>query len=190
MRYIDVFFRIIGWKFKIIFLKLRFGNKVSVRWNDRIANSVRIRINGNGHVSIGQNVEIRENVVLNVSDGGVISIGDNVFINDMCCINAREEILIKEDVMFGQGVKIYDHDHDYRSNAIKTNFIQSPISIKKQTWVCSNVVILKGCTIGENSVIAAGTIVRKNVSPNVVCFARQELVQKEIEKAKVYNTRF
>ena len=185
----DTITRLICWKAKIIFLKLKYRRSISLKWSDRISNSVIIRINGKGRIIIGDNVEIRENVILNVSCGGTISIGNNVFINDMCCLNSRDKIYIKDDVLFGQGVKVYDHDHDYRSDNFKQNFTHNPVTINEEVWICSNVIILKGCSIGSKSVIAAGTIVRDNVSSNVICYEKKENTQKTIVREIYENER-
>lgn len=168
------------WKIKVIILKITYGNKIQISWSDKIANSVRIRINGSGRVIIGKNVEIREYCILNVTDGGQIVIGDHVFINDGCYINAREQVYIGADTMLGQSVKIYDHDHAYKSDNIKKNFISSPVQINERVWVCSNVIILKNCKIGSDSVIAAGTVVRHNVDSKMLCYTEKVVKNKQI----------
>lgn len=169
------------WKLKIISLKIMFGSKIKLHWDDRISLSVKIRINDSGQITIGKRVELRENCVLNVTDGGKIVIEDYVFINDGCCINARESITIGSDTMFGQSVKLYDHDHDYRSDNLKINFIQAPIHIEESVWICSDVIILRGCHIGRGSVIAAGTIIKSDVDPNTMCYTKKELGMKMIK---------
>lgn len=175
--------KIIKWKLKIIKLKILFGSKIDLKWSDRIAESVIFRINGNGKIILGENVELRENIILNVSDGGVIQIKDRVFVNDGCCINSRNKIVIDEDCLLGQGIKMYDHDHDYRSNDIKINFLTSPITIKNNVWICSNVIVLKGVLIGAQSVIAAGTVLRCNVPNNRLFYTKmEEYGEKIIEK--------
>lgn len=63
--------------------------------------------------------------------------------------------------MLGQSVKIYDHDYDYCSDDRKINFKQSPVVVHKNVWICSNVIVLKNTEVGEESVVAAGTVVRK-----------------------------
>lgn len=131
-------FKIIIWKLKLLSLKIRHGNRVRIQWSDRIAWSVKIRINGHGKIVFGENVELRENVIINVSDGGSIEIGDRVFFNDGCMVNVRKKIVIGADAMFGQCVKLYDHDHDYRSKNFKTDFKYGEIIISKSTWVCSD----------------------------------------------------
>lgn len=171
----------VSWKIKLFTLKIRHGNRIVFKWNDRIAWSVKVRINGRGKVSFGENIELRENVILNVSDGGYIEIGDRVFLNDGCMINARERVVIGADTMFGQSVKVYDHDHDYRSNNFKTDFKCEEILINRCVWVCSDSIILKGCTIGDKSVIAAATIVRECVEPNTLYYTKRVCENKQVK---------
>lgn len=172
----------LGWKLKIISLKLLFGKKILLHWSDKICPSVKVRINDSGIIQIGERVEIRENSVLNVTAGGKIVIDDRVFMNDGCYINAREFVHVGSDTMFGQGVKVYDHDHDYRSENLKVKFKQKSVEIGKNAWICSDVIILKGCVIGDHSVIAAGTVVRKDVANNVLCYTRMDTLEKTIEQ--------
>ena len=91
----------------------------------------------------------------------------------MLYINAREKITIEEDTMLGQSVKIYDHDHDYRSDDRKINFKQSPVVVRKNVWICSNVIVLKNTEIGAESVVAAGTVVRKNIPENTMFYEKK-----------------
>ena len=170
----------IKWKTKILFLKIRFGKKILIHWNDRIASTVKFRINGDGKIELGEQIELRENVIINVSDGGHVFIGDRVFINDGCNINARKSVYIGNDTMFGQGVKIYDHDHDYRSKDIKTHFICTPIIIGEQNWLGSNAIILRHGSIGKKCVIAAGTIVKEPLPDNVLYYEKKSFGMKKI----------
>lgn len=178
----------VGWKIKIITLKCIFGRRIKLHWSDRIAPSVKIRINGEGQIFFGKHVEVRENCVFNVSSDGQIIIGDNVFINDLCAINARVCVNLKTDTMLGQGVKIYDHDHDIRSDDIKHTFKKSSVEIGERVWLCSNVVVLRGCKVGADSIVAAGTVVRKSISSKVLCYNQKEIKEKVLEGDSTCST--
>ncbi|MBK8368419.1 MAG: hypothetical protein IPL10_13640 [Bacteroidetes bacterium] len=47
-------------------------------------------------------------------ESGVISIGKNVFFNLGCSISCLESVTVGDDVLFGEGVKIYDHNHEFK----------------------------------------------------------------------------
>ena len=63
----------------------------------------------------------------------------------------------------------------------------APVTIKKGAWLCSNVTVLPGVTIGENSVIASGSVVTKDIPANVVAMGIPCEVVREIdEHDKIY----
>ena len=107
------------------------------------------------------------------SDASLI-INKNVFFNNGCSINCFENIEIGENSIFGEGVKIYDHNHKYHYDVddvltIKRNeFTTAPVKIGKNCWIGSNVTILKGVEIGDNVIIGAGCLVYKSVPANSI----------------------
>ena len=83
-------------------------------------------------------------------------------------IHCRSEIKIGNDVQFSPNVLIYDHDHDYKAEGgVKSmKYIETPVSIGNNVWIGANTVILRGASIGDNAVIAAGSIVKGTVPSN------------------------
>lgn len=133
------------------------------------------------NLSLGKGFSCRSHVIINLSAGGRCHIGKNVFINDDTKINARESITIGDGCVIGQGVMMYDHDHDFRSEDMQHNFVTAPIIIGNNVWMGSGVIVLKGVTIGDNAVVAAGTIVRKNIPARVVSYDKRENVNRIYE---------
>lgn len=73
---------------------------------------------------------------------------------------------------------MYDHNHCYKNanTPIKDQgYTSAPIKVGKHCWIASNVVILKGVTIGDNCCIGAGCIVYKDVPEGTTMINRQEL---------------
>lgn len=107
-----------------------------------------------------------------------------MFFNHDCSITCEGATIgIGDGTIFGEGVKVYCHNHKYKDTVrpIKEQgYSCAPISIGKHCWIGSNVVILKGVTIGDNSVIGAGCVIYKNVAANTVVVNKQELVMKQI----------
>lgn len=103
-------------------------------------------------------------------NNSVISIGnDTIFSNDVTIV-AVDNISIGEDCLIGDRVSIYDCDfHEinplYRKRS-KGN--SKPVSIGDRVWIGSQVMILKGVTIGDNSIIGAGSVVTKDIPPNCI----------------------
>jgi acetyltransferase-like isoleucine patch superfamily enzyme len=81
-----------------------------------------------------------------------------------------EKITIGENCLFGENVKIYDHNHRFKSTSLikDQGYTTAPITIGRNVWVGSDVTILKGVTVGDNSVIGAGCVISENIPANHV----------------------
>lgn len=162
---------------------LYFSNfKVDNFINTYVGSGIKIKIqNKDSKLILGRNFYCRDNVILNVANGK-LQIGDGVFFNNNCSLNCRDSIIIGNDCLFGEGVKIYDHDHEFRKKGLikEQGFVKEGISIGNNVWVGSNCVILKGVTIGDNVVISAGTIVRENVPDNCIAYNKLDFKIKEV----------
>lgn len=120
-------------------------------------NSV-IMVNGNVHCNYGADITLEQ--------GALLSIGD-CFINTNIDIYCKTNISIGNDVLIGQHVTIRDTDgHRILSDKGEHDALSKPVMIKNHVWIATNATILKGVTIGENSVVAAGAVVTKSVPPN------------------------
>ena len=136
---------------------------------------------GGGRFTLGKNVTFRKGFSLMIDKGAEVVIGNNVFFNNYCSLNALEQISISDDSIFGENVKVYDHNHCYKNPDVpikKQGFTSASVKIGRHCWIGSNVVILKGVVIGDNCVIGAGCIVYKDVPANTVMVNKQELVYK------------
>ena len=112
--------------------------------------------------------------------GATLKLGNRVFFNDHCTIRCGKYIEIGKDTMFGDGVRIFDHNHQYSNYHVeKISFNTGPVIIGKNCWIGSNVVILKGVTIGDNVIIGAGAVIHKDIPSNSIVVSKEELVIKE-----------
>ena len=119
---------------------------------------------------VGNNVICRNFENFHIS-GGKLILHDGVFINNSCSFNCMERIEIGNGTMMGEGVRFYDHDHVYTAEKIeKWQWITAPIRVGRDCWIGSNVTILKGVTIGDNTIIGAGCLVRKDIPSNSVVY--------------------
>lgn len=137
-----------------------------------------------GKITISSGVVFREDFKILATKSAEVYIDKNVFFNNNCSINSLEKITIGENTIFGEGVKIYDHNHKIiRTDQLhvdRDNFSISPVIIGKNCWIASNVVILKGVEIGDNCVIGAGCIIHKSVPANTIVKNNQNLVFESI----------
>ena len=119
---------------------------------------------------VGPNVICRNFENFRVPSGKLI-LHDGVFINNSCSFNCMERIEIGAGTMMGEGVRFYDHDHVYTAEKIeKWQWTTAPIRVGRDCWIGSNVTILKGVTIGDNTSIGAGCLVRNDIPANSVVY--------------------
>ena len=119
---------------------------------------------------VGSNVICRNFENFRVPSGKLI-LHDGVFINNSCSFNCMERIEIGAGAMMGEGVRFYDHDHVYTAEKIeKWQWTTAPIRVGRDCWIGSNVTILKGVTIGDNTIIGAGCLVRNDIPANSVVY--------------------
>ncbi len=128
------------------------------------------QIDDRAHFIVGTNVICRNFENFHVSSGKVI-LHDGVFINNSCSFNCMERIEIGAGTMMGEGVRFYDHDHIYTTETIeKWQWTTAPIRVGRDCWIGSNVTILKGVTIGDNTIIGAGCLIRNDIPSNSVVY--------------------
>ena len=101
--------------------------------------------------------------------GGVdINIGHNVFINQNCTFYDIGGLDIADDVMIGPNVSIITSGHPIETFQRRASVIARPIVIERNVWIAAGSTIIGGVTVGENSVVAAGSVVTKDVLPNTL----------------------
>ncbi|MGO1923901.1 MAG: sugar O-acetyltransferase [Jeotgalicoccus sp.] len=99
--------------------------------------------------------------------GKNIKLGKNVFINSGCRFQDQGGITIGDGSLIGHNVVLATINHDYNPSNRGTMFLK-PIVLEKNAWIGSNATVLPGITIGENSVVAAGSVVTKDVPANTI----------------------
>jgi acetyltransferase-like isoleucine patch superfamily enzyme len=106
-----------------------------------------------------------------------ISLGKRVVIRPGCMLHANPDmveasITIEDDVMIGSGVHIYLDKHRFDDPYVpiinQGDFPPKPVVLKRGCWVGANSIILPGVSVGENSVIGAGSVVTRSVPARVL----------------------
>jgi acetyltransferase-like isoleucine patch superfamily enzyme len=101
--------------------------------------------------------------------GGLeINVGRNVFVNQNCTFYDLGGLDIADDVMIGPNVSIVTSGHPIEPSQRRASVIAKPIVIERNVWIAAGATIIGGVTIGENSVVAAGSAVTKDVPPNTL----------------------
>lgn len=115
--------------------------------------------------------DIAETVVIfppiYINYGKHLSIGKNVFINFNCTFLALGGIVIEDNVLIGPDVKIMSEGHPL-SPVERQSLVPGKVHIKQNAWIGAGATILPGISIGENAVVAAGSVVTKDVPANTV----------------------
>lgn len=124
------------------------------------------------HKIIGaKSIRLRKRFNLRIDNQGKLKLGDRVFFNNDVSVNVLESITFGNDVIVGENVKFYDHNHIFGGSSKvieKHQFRTAPIKIGNNVWIGANVIILKGVTIGDRSIISAGSIVSEDVSEDII----------------------
>jgi acetyltransferase-like isoleucine patch superfamily enzyme len=97
-----------------------------------------------------------------------IRVGRNVFVNQNCTFYDLGGLDIADDVMIGPNVSIITTGHPIEPSQRRASVIAKPIVIERNVWIAAGTTIIGGVTVGENSVVAAGSVVTKNVPPNTL----------------------
>lgn len=122
-----------------------------------------------GKVSIGERFIVRGILLpieLGAVKGGSLRLGDRVHINQGTVIVAHWDIEIGDDTMIGEFAAIYDTNHHPvdEAHAIKC----APVIIGRNVWIGRSVTVLPGSTIGDHTVVAAGSVVKGELPPRVL----------------------
>lgn len=146
----------------LLYLKLFYSSRIKIKGKVSTTGFLRIELSKNSQLTIGHNLVLKSNVMIAVRKNAILEIGENCFFNRNCSIVSRDSIIIHNDCMFGENVKIYDNNHKIQINHIsRDEYSTEKITIEKGCWVANDTNILKGSYIPKNSVISAMSLVNK-----------------------------
>ena len=117
-----------------------------------------------------------------ITTGVYTSIGDGCYFNMGATLIDDWKITIGNHVMFGPNVTVCTTGHAISPKHRGDGMYSFPITIKDGAWLGANVVVMPGVTIGENSVIGAGSVVTKDIPDNVVAFGVPCKVYRQINE--------
>ena len=127
------------------------------------ASSVLAIANG-GRVEVKNNFKIFSGATIYVNKGAELVLGSG-YINNNLTLHCFEKIEIGEDVAIGEQVIIRDSDNHFIASA-KNYKMSQPVFIGNHVWIGLRATILKGVTIGDGAIVAAGAIVTRSVPPH------------------------
>ena len=100
--------------------------------------------------------------------GEHIRVGRNVFINQNCTMYDLGGIDIGDDVLIGPNVSLITSGHPLEPSKRRDSVVARPIVIGRNVWIAAGAILLGGVTVGEDSVVAAGSVVTRDVPPHVL----------------------
>ncbi len=116
----------------------------------------------NSKLIIGKNVILHKDIGIYLESGKAkIEIGDHTFINRRSEIRCKEQVKIGSHCAISWDVSIIDTDYHQLIGTESTK----PVFIGNKVWIGCKSTILKGITIGDGAVVAAGSVVTKDVAP-------------------------
>jgi acetyltransferase-like isoleucine patch superfamily enzyme len=151
--------------------KIQFGHKITVGSGFNLMEYASLNALSYEGVEIGNNFTLGKyafiectGVLRNV--GNSLKIGNNVGINHYCFIGVRGNITIGDNVIFGPRVNIFSENHIFNNLdiPIKNQGVEKKDTIiRNDVWIGANVSIMPGIKIGNGCVIAAGSVVTKDI---------------------------
>ena len=129
----------------------------------------RLILKSSSRLVVDGNVKMFEGVMIECQEKASLLIGDETYINHDAFIRCRNSISIGYNCAIAYGVLIQDSDyHTLYSEDGECKPETLPITVGNNVWIGARAIILKGVTIGDGAIIAAGSIVTKDVPPHCV----------------------
>lgn len=192
-----------GNRFKEFLLKMRYGKALEVNGALRILGKLPIlKVPGKARVVLGDKVVLnsdfrRSNTALTYRCTlvcgltGVIEIGDNTMLNGVA-VTAYSKVSIGRNCQIASSTIISDTDFHPTDPTIREREVmgykidhsvvqKKPVNIGDNVWIGWGCIVLKGVTIGKNSIIAAGSVVIDDIPENVLAAGNPARVKKTFQ---------
>jgi acetyltransferase-like isoleucine patch superfamily enzyme len=155
------------WRLKINF----FDWANTVRYRKKFESIEKLHVNGRANLHISgtgkvyaTKLSVSPSVDIYVRSNAKVILG-KVFLNSGVSITCFSQVIIEDETMVGSQTEIMDNDwHGIDGNPAKTK----PIHIGKHVWIGIRCIILKGVTIGDCSIVGAGSVVTQSIPPNTI----------------------
>lgn len=161
---------------RILYWKCRYGRRFGTSFVQGF-DHLHLEIAPQAGIHLGERIQNRGMLYLLCGQNGRMRVGSHVYFNTNCSVTCMGEIQIGDYCKIGNNTVIVDHDHNFRSQ--DSEYLVGSISIGNRVWIGANCTILKGANIGDDCVIAAGSIVRSDVpAGSMFCQKRQTTIRK------------
>ncbi|MDD5170581.1 MAG: acyltransferase [Syntrophales bacterium] len=141
------------------------------------------------HVIAAPDKRVRLTVWSNMEGQGRIEIGNYCLICPAVRFNAGSSITVGDSCMFANGAFITDSDwHGIYDRSLSVGK-SAPVKIGRNVWIGDSAIVCKGVTIGDNSIIGAGSVVLRDIPADVIAGGNPAVVVKPLDPARHMRTR-
>ena len=144
-------------------LHIRYGTNVEMSAINSIKGKFTVELLPKSNLQVGTFLMSAGPCYIKCTEKAQCRIGKNVFMNHNCSITCAEEITIGDACNIANNVVIVDHDHRFGKYGVEDGLESTPVHIGKNVWIGANAVILRGVSIGDGSIIAAGAVVNHDI---------------------------
>jgi len=144
---------------------------------------------GNGKIEIGDDVHIGSPCTWDIGNNAELIIGNRVSLNYRGIISVAQQVRIGDDTIIAGDVAIFDNTNHPVSPGRRlaggslTSAEMAPVEIGRNVWIGIHCIIMRGVLIGDNSVVAAGSIVTKSVPANTLVAGNPAIAIRELSDA-------
>lgn len=167
-------------------------NKIKIQRNNQLIIGNNVGLSGctiiikgqNNHLLIGDNSRLRNMTIEIVGNNCTVEIGTKCIIGHGCYLSAKENninLIIGNDCMLSRNINILTSDgHPILQKQVRINPAKN-ITLGNHVWLADNVTILKGISIGDNSVVGIHSLVTKSIPENSIAVGiPAKIIKKDI----------
>ena len=144
-------------------LHIRYGENIKISAINSIKGKFTVELLPKGSLQVGSFLMSAGPCYIKCTEKARCKIGEKVFMNHNCSITCAEEITIGDACNIANNVVIVDHDHRLGKYGVEDGLESTPVHIGKNVWIGANAVILRGVSIGDGAIIAAGAVVNHDI---------------------------
>lgn len=162
--------------------RLRVGKRLHLSTRPNTwSSSVYLQLGANSLLHFTGRASLRGEGRIVVGDGAAVVIGDHCILRERFWLSAHQEIIFGDGAGIGQDTMILDSDVHAIIAGGKRRPYQKPVHIGERVFIGAHCIILKGVTIGNDSVIGAGSLVTRDIPDHVLAFGRPARVRRRID---------
>lgn len=128
-----------------------------------------LRVTWPHRITLSDGCSLEHSIYFNVAggyrDGEGVFLGKGTFVGSGCEFNITSSITVGEQCLIASGCRFIDHNHGTAVAAVMKDQVEdeSPITIGSNVWIGVNCVVLKGVSIGDGAIVAAGSVVTRSL---------------------------